>query len=249
MLLDIVCFFLCLVNDQIEEFIWYVNYFMYSNVIKIFCYQMFLVSMFVNLFFCCVYWNGDFGMDFIVNLYYDQCGVFYYCFFVSNWLWCVVDIVFVFQFLLQCEVDVWGEWVKYMDNGQQCFLYQSVILFVIGWCFRQFVYQFYNCCNCGVEGLMMVDIIGYFSDCFMYIVMQCFLIFSQCINVQCCNIIFCCVFVNQFLDMFQEVVSFFYIGFLLFESYISWRSKYYKQMNGVCVVMFNYYLWVDIVVF
>lgn len=249
MLLDIVRFFSRLVNDQIEEFIWYVNYFTYSNVIKIFCYQMFLVSTFANLFFRCVYRNGDFGTDFIVNLYYDQRGVFYYRFFVSNRLRRVVDIVFVFQFLLQREVDVRGERVKYTDNGQQCFLYQSAILFVIGWCFRQFVYQFYNRRNCGVEGLTTVDIIGYFSDRFMYIATQRFLIFSQRINVQCRNIIFCCVFVNQFLDTFQEAVSFFYIGFLLFESYISRRSKYYKQTNGVRVVTFNYYLRVDIVVF
>lgn len=222
---------------------------MYGFIVEIFCYQMFLVGVFVNLFFSCIYCNGNFIMNFVIDLDDDEGVVFYYCVFICYWLWCVVDIVFVVQFMLQGEVGVWCEWVEYMYYCQQSFLYQCMILFIFLWCFCQFVYQFYDCCDGGVEGLMMVDVIGYFGDGFVDIVMQCFLIFVQSCYVQCCNFFFSGVFVDQFLDVFQEVVCFFNVRFLLFEGYICWGCKYYEQMYGICVVVFNYYLWVDVVVF
>ena len=83
----------------------------------------------------------------------------------------------------------------------------------------------------------------------MDIATQRFLIFAQSRHVQCRNLSFSGVLVDQFPDAFQEAVRPFNARFLPLEGHIRRGRKHHEQTHGIRAVALNHHLRVDAVVF
>lgn len=62
---------------------------------------------------------------------------------------------------------MWCDWVQQQYDGLQCFLVYCVVLFVVVFEFGQCVYQFYYCCDCGIEVVVVIVVVIDFVDGFM----------------------------------------------------------------------------------
>ena len=148
----------------------------------------------------------------------------------------------------QGETGVRDNRRQHTDNRIQRFLHQCAILLCFLRCALQFIEQFHNRRDGGVELLTAAGVIADFGNGFVQRTAQIFLFRCQAADIQRCGFAFLNMLIHQTPYTADKAVRAFHAGFLPLQGQFRWCRKHHKQTNGIRAVFFHHNLRINAVV-